>query len=54
MSTPLVALAAILAVFALVLIPFMMMKGGKEESHAPQQDQPAHQGRRFTKKKKRK
>ncbi|WP_136523698.1 hypothetical protein [Geomonas ferrireducens] len=52
MSTPLIAVAAILAVFALVLIPLMMMKGGEEESHAQQQDHPAHQGRRFTKKKK--
>ncbi len=52
MSTPLIAVAAILAVFALVLIPLMMMKGGGEESHAQQQDHPAHQGRRFTKKKK--
>ena len=52
MSTPLVAVAAILAVFALVLIPLMMMKGREEESPARQQDHPAHQGRRFTKKKK--
>lgn len=34
MSTPLVILAVILAIFALVLIPMMMTKeGGKGEAH---------------------
>jgi|GEM_PF-3916149 len=31
MSTPLVVLAAILAFFALVLIPFMMVKGNRQQ-----------------------
>jgi hypothetical protein len=39
MSTPLVILAAILAFFALVLIPFMMFKGSQSQN---QDEQHAH------------
>jgi len=51
MSTPLIILASILAVFALVLIPLMMYRSGKQS-----QDQNAHsnqnQGKRPRHKKK--
>lgn len=51
MSTPLIALAAVLAFFAVVLIPFMFMKSGQEQSREPQQDHV--QAKRGQKKKKR-
>ncbi|MBT0664587.1 hypothetical protein KI809_09775 [Geobacter pelophilus] len=49
MSTPLIILAAILAILAFILIPLMMYKGDKQN-----QDQHAHgnQGKKQHKKKK--
>ena len=49
MSTPLIVLASILAVFALVLIPLMMYKSGQQN-----QDQSTHgnQGKKQQRKKK--
>lgn len=50
MSTPLIALAAILAVFAIVLIPFMFVKSGQQQPH--EQHAHADQGKKVRKKKK--
>ena len=51
MSTPLIVLAAILAIFALILIPLMMYRSGKQN-----QDQNTHgnQGKKQQHKKKKK
>ncbi len=51
MSTPLIILAAILAFFALVLIPFMMAKGGPQR-HLDQQHNHGNKGKKPHKKKK--
>ena len=50
MSTPLIVLVAILAIFAIVLIPFMMTKNAQQKH-----DPTAHvnHGRKHQKKKKR-
>jgi hypothetical protein len=52
MSTPLVILAAILAVFALVLIPLMMMKPNTEET-IDHPHESGNQVKRYKKKKRR-
>lgn len=52
MSTPLIALAAILAFFAIVLIPFMFVKSGQQPNEEPQHDH-SGQGKKTHKKKKR-
>jgi len=49
MSTPLVVLAAILAIFALILIPLMMYRSGKQRQD---QNTPGNQGKKQHKKKK--
>ena len=51
MATPLVILAVILALFALVLIPFMMAKGGRHQGRDRQQSH-GKQGIKHNKKKK--
>lgn len=51
MSTPLIALAAILAFFAVVLIPFMFVKNGQQKPHEQQHDHADH-GKKVRKKKK--
>ena len=50
MSTPLIALASILAFFAIVIIPFMFIKSGKEQPHQPHHDH-GDQGKKARKKK---
>jgi len=50
MSTPLIVLAAILAFFALVLIPFMMVKGDRR--HNTGQQSHGHRKKHSHKKKK--
>ena len=50
MSTPLIVLAAILAIFALVLIPLMMYKGGQSKPQG-QQHVGQKQGKKAHKKK---
>lgn len=51
MSTPLIILASILAVFALVLIPFMMVKSGRSQNQ-DQKNAHGKQGEKPHKKKK--
>ncbi|MBJ6799445.1 hypothetical protein [Geomonas propionica] len=51
MSTPLIALAAILAFFAVIIIPFMFMKSDQPPSAEPQHDH-VDQARKARKKKK--
>jgi len=51
MSTTLIVLAAILAISALVLIPFMMTKGTRQQKHDP--NVPFNKGTKQQKKKKR-
>ncbi|MBJ6749231.1 hypothetical protein [Geomonas anaerohicana] len=53
MSTPLIALAAILAFFAVVIIPFMFMKSGQQPTVEPQHDHGDHAKKAARKKKKR-
>ncbi|QWV93962.1 hypothetical protein KP004_01860 [Geomonas oryzisoli] len=53
MSTPLIALAAILAFFAIVIIPFMFMKSDQQQTVEPQHDHGDHAKRARKKKKKR-
>lgn len=51
MSTPLIVLAAILALCAFVLIPFMMTKDARQQKYAP--NAPVTQGVKQQKKKRR-
>lgn len=51
MSTPLIVLAAILALVAFILIPLMMTRDGRQQKHDP--NTPVNQGARQQKKKKR-
>ena len=51
MSTPLIMLAAILAIFALGLIPFMMVKNDRQRKQAREHSH-AGQGKKHHKKKK--
>lgn len=53
MSTPLIALAVILAVFAVVLIPLMMVKSGQEPSDGPRHEQGSQAKKSHRKKKRR-
>ena len=53
MSTPLVILASILALFAVVLIPVMMFKGDRSQNQDRQQSQGKSGGKPNKKKKKR-
>jgi hypothetical protein len=51
MSTTLIALASILAIFALILIPLMMVKSDKQKIHHQQRDY-GDAGKKPSKKKK--
>jgi len=51
MSTPLIVLVSILALFAFVLIPFMMTKGARQQKDDPSAR--VNQGTKHQKKKKR-
>ncbi|MBU5614203.1 hypothetical protein [Geomonas azotofigens] len=53
MSTPLIAVAAILAFFAVVIIPFMFMKSDQQPTVEPQHDHGDQVKRGRKKKKKR-
>ncbi|MBU5635788.1 hypothetical protein KOM00_03495 [Geomonas sp. Red69] len=53
MSTPLIALAAILAFFAIVIIPFMFMKSDQQQTVEPQHDHGGQAKRGRKKKRKR-
>ncbi|QXE89484.1 hypothetical protein [Geomonas subterranea] len=53
MSTPLIALAAILAFFAVVIIPFMFMKSDQQQTVEPPHGHGDHARKGRKKKKKR-
>lgn len=53
MSTPLIAVASILAVFALILIPLMMFKPADRQEKTDLAHEPGNRGRKPKKKKKR-
>ncbi|BCO11184.1 hypothetical protein GEOBRER4_n0538 [Citrifermentans bremense] len=53
MSTPLIALAVILAVFAVVLIPLMMAKSGQEPIDEPRHEHGSQAKKSHRKKKRR-
>jgi hypothetical protein len=52
MSTPLIVLAAILALFALVLIPLMMFKSGQQHHRGQQHAHGKHEKKPHRKKQK--